>query len=204
MLLSTSRSVLEETVSNNKNIFNNQVYAKIAGFALLVGTVSSAWFTRMVKLYPSVSVGYFLIIAISSIVAFGYYANLMKSENKNNFASWGAWVLAFGIPIYRVANTIIEYAAQNVDIGSNILFFIPTFIYGIAYVIFGVGQNNKKTLTGKSTIPLAVTSIVVGLTYLSILGLRLAILFNLVFYCLFIYLLYPRLPGKNKPTLKMD
>jgi hypothetical protein len=188
-------------MSNYTGIIYNQFYAKLAGFALLVGTISGMWLVRIVNLYPSVSVGYFVLIGVSSIVAFGYYANLMKSENKKNLASWSTWVLAFVIPAYRITNTIIAYSTRNTDTASSIAFYIPTFLYGIAYVVFGVGQNHKKTVTGKSTIPLAITSIIIGLTYLSILGLRLALLFNLVFYCMFIYMLFPRLSAKNKPMV---
>jgi hypothetical protein len=211
VLQATQKSVREQTVSKHTRIFYNQAYAKIAGFAFLVGTISSYWFAGMARLYPSVSVGYFVLIAVSSIVAFGYYANLLKSDNKNNFASFGAWVLAYGNPVLRVANSIsiIAYGAGTMDLTSNAIFHILTSLYGIAYVVFGIGQIQTKVLTGKSTLSLGITSIVFGLTYLiHYLVLRrlapLVLISNLAVYCLFLYMLYPRLPTTNKLTRKSD
>jgi hypothetical protein len=203
------QSVREEAVSKHTRIFYDQAYAKIAGFAFLLGIISSYWFAGMARLYPSVSVGYFVLIGVSSIVAFGYYANLLKSDNKNNFASCGAWVLAYGNLVFRVANSIIAYRAGTMDLTSSAIVYIPTFLYGIAYVVFGVGQIQTKVLTGKSTLPLGTMSIVFGVaTLIYFMVLRrlapLALISNLIVHCLFLYMLYPRSPTTNKPMLKPD
>jgi hypothetical protein len=154
-----------------------------------------------------VYVGYSILVGLSSIVAFGYYANLLKSEGKGTFVFYSALVLSIVNPVIRLATSSIFQGTSGTELtNSAITYYVCMLLYGAAYIVFGIAQLHAKELTGKSTTPLGTMAIVFGIATLihSMLVRRLAPLVfvsNVIVWGIFLYMLFPR---TTKTTRTVD
>jgi hypothetical protein len=180
------------------NILFNRGYARIAGFTFVLGSFAGYAFYKVTERYPGVYVGYSVLIGLSSIIAFGYYANLLKSEGKGRFAFYSALVLSFINPVIRLVSSSVLQDTSGTELTNKaIAYYACMLLYGAAYIVFGIAQLHAKELTGKSTKPLGTMSIIFGSATLihNMLVRRLApfvLVSNLIVWGIFLYMLFPR------------
>ena len=190
-----------------KSIFFNRGYARIAGFTFVLGSLAGYGLYKQTESYPAVYIGYSVLVGLSSIVAFGYYANLLKSEGKGRFAFYSALGLSFVNPVIRLASSSILQSPDGTEsINNAITYYACMLLYGAAYIVFGIAQLHAKELTGKSTKPFGAMSIVFGAATLihSMIIRRWALLVfvsNLIVWGIFLYMLFPR---TTKTTRTID
>jgi hypothetical protein len=196
-LQAAQESKPEKNMTGLDSIFFNRGYARIAGFIFVLGSFAGYGFYKITERYPGVYVGYSVLIGLSSIVAFGYYANLLKSERKGRLAFYSALVLSFVNPVIRLVSSSVLQDTSGAELTNKaIAYYACMLLYGAAYIVFGIAQLHTKELTGKSTKPLGTMSIIFGSATLihNMLVRRLAplvLVSNLIVWGIFLYMLFP-------------